>query len=94
VLAAYALLVTAALIVLAFLYIQQTDAIRASCRFYGALAAIPAQPTPPQTRPSKLLIVFIAGSRDAFAGQGCGPLPLPGPGLVHWAQVYGIPVRR
>lgn len=90
----YALFITAAVIILAVLYRNQMEAIRTSCRFYGAIAGIPAQPAPPaNTPPSKVLITLIAGARDSYVGQGCGPLPAPSAGLTHWASVYHIPVR-
>jgi hypothetical protein len=92
-LTAYALLVTVALVVLAFLYVQQSDAIKASCRFYGALATLPATPAQGQPRPSRTVVILIAGSRDSYQGQGCGQLPPADPSLVRWAGFYHVPLR-
>lgn len=71
----------------------QQAALQSSCRFWEALTSLPAAPTPPATRPSRVLIVLIASGRDAQAGEHCGPLPAAPADLTHWAQVYNVPVH-
>ena len=70
--------------------------IRASCGFWAGLAGLPATPASPRpgARPTRTAVVIIAGSRDAYQGQGCGKLAPPDPSLVRWARFYHIPVRR
>jgi hypothetical protein len=71
---------------------RQAAAIKASCRFYQSLTAVPVTPVPPVKRPSKVLVQLVAGARAAYRGEGCGKLPPAPASLVHWAKVYGVPV--
>jgi hypothetical protein len=71
---------------------RQAAAIKASCRFYQSLTAVPVTPVPPVKRPSKVLVQLVTGARTAYRGEGCGKLPPPTASLTHWAKVYGVPV--
>lgn len=89
-LAAVTLLLAAAVIVLGVLYLQQDARLRASCEFWLALTPLPVTIVPPNTKPTPVSVNLIAGSRVAYAGQGCGRMPPAAPSLVKWAHFYGI----
>lgn len=88
----YVLLVTVAVIVLAVLFMQQSNEIRASCQFFNGLAPLPAAPAAGAAKPTKTAVIIIAGSRRAYAGEGCGKPPPPDPSLIKWARIYGVPL--
>jgi len=71
----------------------QARELSAACGFFHDLAAVPVRPVPPLKRPSKLSVVLIAHSREAYIGLGCHPeIQPPDPSLVFWARYYGVPV--
>lgn len=69
---------------------QQRQELRASCGFFLPLTSLPVMAVPPAARPSKTGVTLIAGSRTAYAGEGCGALPPAAPSLVRWARYYRI----
>ena len=69
---------------------QQHQELRASCEFFQPLTGLPVTVVPPAVRPSKTGVTLIAGSRIAYAGQGCGTLPPAAPSLAKWAKFYRI----
>lgn len=69
---------------------QQRQELRASCEFFLPLTTLPVTVVPPAVRPSETGVTLIAGSRAAYAGEGCGALPPAAPSLVTWARYYRI----
>jgi hypothetical protein len=84
-------LLSAAVIVLGVLYVQQGARLRASCEFWRTLGALPVAVTKQAPQPSKLGVSIIAESRAAYAGQGCGRLPPADPSFARWARAYHLP---
>lgn len=83
----------AALAVFGFMVIRDETRLASSCNFYKDVATAPF--TPPQGHPSQLGVRIVADSRGAFLGQGCsGNLPAPSGSLIHWGNVYHVPVPR
>jgi hypothetical protein len=85
-------LLAAAVAVLGVLYLQQDTRLRASCGFWRTLAPLPVTPAPGVARPSRLGVLIVTGSREAYAGQGCGQLPPADPSVRRWAAYYKIDV--
>lgn len=69
---------------------RQQKELQASCSFWYQLGTAPVTPIPPVTRPSKLGISIVVGSRFAYAGENCGTLPVPSPELEKWAAYYNL----
>lgn len=92
-------LLTAAVVVLALaltgvgvmIYRQQRE-ISSSCDFFRELAQVSIKPTPPLKRPSRLTVLLIARSHEAYDGLGCSPALPPNPSLNYWAGIYHISV--
>lgn len=69
---------------------RQQKELQASCSFWKQLGTAPVTPIPPVTRPSKLGISIVVGSRFAYLGENCGTLPVPSPELEKWAAYYQL----
>lgn len=71
----------------------QGKELDAACLFFRDLSGVPVKPAPPLTRPSKLTVLLVTHSREAYIGLGCRPdPPLADPSLVFWARYYHIRV--
>lgn len=73
---------------------SQQAQLQSSCSFFQPLTGLPVSTPAPGRPATKLGVQIIAGARDTYHGQHCGPLPPPAASLVTWASYWHIPVAR
>lgn len=77
---------------LSVLLLNQQNELSSSCQVWKILSPLPVSNNPSTGRPTQLSVSIIAGARNAYEGQHCGPSLPADPSVSHWARIYNIPL--